>query len=296
MLSKTDILHWLNGWNQIVLNNSMNTMLEKLHIPFVPPTFSWNSPNLNSQFKIFKQKVEFAFKGTFLFLTHNQNTHLREELLKSMKTTGSLHDALQIACLAEGTMHAEELSKQYLDAVKKDTQIDSIHHNKPKHEKRQGKGHGQQHCSNSGKQGPKTGRNSHNCWSKHPPRRCPAYGKKCHYCKKKGHYSKCCHTRADSQLLQHKSRKELHDMKQEPHGSGQYFEFEQDGISVIHFGNNVKGFKGNSNVLFDEIDGPNQRILTDLCVQGASNLKDYKPVLKCRFKVESGVCWQHYTL
>ena len=37
----------------------------KLHIPFVPPTFSWDSPNLCSQFKIFKQKVDFAFKGTF---------------------------------------------------------------------------------------------------------------------------------------------------------------------------------------------------------------------------------------
>ena len=92
------------------------------------------------------------------------------------------------------------------------------------------------------------------------------------------------------------SRKELHDVEQEPHGCSQYFEFEQDGINVIHFGNNVKGFTGNSNVLFDEIDGPNLRILTDLCVQGASNLKDCNPVsskyqgpvLKCRFKVDSG--------
>ena len=65
---------------------------------------------------------------------------------------------------------------------------------------------------------------------------------------------------------------------------------------MIHFGNNVKGFKGNSNVLFDEIDGPNQRILTDLHIQGASDLKDCNPVsskyqgpvLKCRFKVDSG--------
>ena len=40
-------------------------MPEKLHIPFVPPTFSWDSPNLYSQFKIFKQKVDFAFKCTF---------------------------------------------------------------------------------------------------------------------------------------------------------------------------------------------------------------------------------------
>ena len=40
-------------------------MPEKLHIPFMPPTFSWDSPNLYSQFKIFKQKVIFTFKGTF---------------------------------------------------------------------------------------------------------------------------------------------------------------------------------------------------------------------------------------
>ena len=85
-------------------------------------------------------------------------------------------------------------------------------------------------------------------------------------------------------------------MEQEPHGSSQYFEFEQDSIQVIHFGNNVIGFKGNSNVLFDEIDGSNQRILTDLGIQGASHAKDLTdvsskhqgPVLKCRFKVDSG--------
>ena len=94
-----------------------------------------------------------------------------------MKTTDSLQDALQITSLAEGTMHTEELSKQYLDTVKKDTQIDSIYHNKPKHDKSQGKGHGQQHHSNSGKQGPKTGGNCHNCGSKHPPKRCPAFGR-----------------------------------------------------------------------------------------------------------------------
>ena len=40
-------------------------MPEKPHIPFVPPTFSWDSPNLHNQFKIFKQKLEFAFKGTY---------------------------------------------------------------------------------------------------------------------------------------------------------------------------------------------------------------------------------------
>ena len=137
----------------------------------------------------------------FLFLTHNQNTCIREELHK-IHEDYSLQDALQMAHLAEGTMHTKELSKQYLDTVKNDTQIDSIHHNKPKHDKSQGKGCGQEHHSNSGKQGPKTGGNFHNCGSKHPPRRCPAYDKECHYCKKKGHYSKCCCTRAHSQSSQ----------------------------------------------------------------------------------------------
>ena len=91
-------------------------------------------------------------------------------------------------------------------------------------------------------------------------------------------------------------------MQQEPHGSGQYFEFEQDSINVIHFGNNVKGFKGNSNVLFDEIDGPNQRILTDLCVQGASTLKDCNPLcskyqgtsVEVSIQSRQWCCWQHY--
>ena len=62
---------------------------------------------------------------------HNQNTRVREELLKMMKPTDSLHEALKIARLAEGTIYSEELSKQYSDTVKKDTQIDSIHQTSP---------------------------------------------------------------------------------------------------------------------------------------------------------------------
>ena len=47
-----------------------------------------------------------------------------------MKTTDSLQDVLQIACLTEGTMHSEELSKQYLDTVKKDAQVDGLNQGK----------------------------------------------------------------------------------------------------------------------------------------------------------------------
>ena len=103
----------------------------------------------------------------FLFLKHNQNARVREQLLKMMKPAGSLYNAFQITRMAEGTLHSEELSRQYLDMVKKDTQIDSIHHNKSKCDKSKGYGNGQQHCSSSGKQEHKG--NCHNFGSKHPP-------------------------------------------------------------------------------------------------------------------------------
>ena len=35
-----------------------------IKIPYVPPTFSWDSPNLYSNFKS-KQKVDITFKGQF---------------------------------------------------------------------------------------------------------------------------------------------------------------------------------------------------------------------------------------
>ena len=34
-------------------------------LPFKPPKFDWNASNLYSQFKLFKRKVEFVFKGTY---------------------------------------------------------------------------------------------------------------------------------------------------------------------------------------------------------------------------------------
>ena len=34
-------------------------------IPSLPPIFSWDSPNLYSNYKLFRQKVEIAFKGQF---------------------------------------------------------------------------------------------------------------------------------------------------------------------------------------------------------------------------------------
>ena len=54
----------------------------------------------------------------FLFLTHNNNTHVCEDLLKEMKEDTSLATMLNIVQISEGTIHSEELSKQYLDTIK----------------------------------------------------------------------------------------------------------------------------------------------------------------------------------
>ena len=54
----------------------------------------------------------------FLFLTHNQNPKVREELLKSMKEDDRLNDILGYTRLVEGNQHSEHLSKVYLDSVK----------------------------------------------------------------------------------------------------------------------------------------------------------------------------------
>ena len=34
-------------------------------LPFKPPEFDWLSPNLYSQFKLFRAKCNYAFKGTY---------------------------------------------------------------------------------------------------------------------------------------------------------------------------------------------------------------------------------------
>ena len=60
----------------------------------------------------------------FLYLTHNQNTCVREHLLKDMTDTTGLNDMLQTARVCEGPVHSGELSKQYLESTVK--QIDSV--------------------------------------------------------------------------------------------------------------------------------------------------------------------------
>ena len=50
----------------------------------------------------------------FLYLTHNQNTRVHEHLLRELADTTSLADMLRMARVCEGTVHLEEIFKQYL--------------------------------------------------------------------------------------------------------------------------------------------------------------------------------------
>ena len=53
-----------------------------------------------------------------LFLTHNQNSCMREKLLKNMKDGDRLNTTLGYAKHVEGAQHSEHLTKVYLDNIK----------------------------------------------------------------------------------------------------------------------------------------------------------------------------------
>ena len=76
----------------------------------------------------------------FLFLTHNQNTRVREHLLKEMQDMTSMTDMLCMAWVCEGTVYSEEISKQYLESIKTVKQMDAI--NQHQRSASKGRGHG----------------------------------------------------------------------------------------------------------------------------------------------------------
>ena len=113
----------------------------------------------------------------FLFLMHNQNARVHEELLKSIKDADGLNDILGYAHLIEGTQHSKSLSKAYLNTVKipnSSVKVDAIVHEKNKcNSMFHGKHNGSKHRSQSKGSG-----NCHNCGTSHPPECCPAYQKR----------------------------------------------------------------------------------------------------------------------
>ena len=131
----------------------------------------------------------------FLYLTHNQNTRVCEHLLKELTDTTSLADMLCMARVCEGTVHLDEISKQYLKSIKTVRQVDAIHHqrsNSKNKQKGRGRGHSQSHHRSQSR---KPGANCSNCGSSHALKKCKAFGKECYYCHKKGHFSQFCHSK-----------------------------------------------------------------------------------------------------
>ena len=150
----------------------------------------------------------------FLFLTHNQNSRVRDALLDRMKATDTPAQCLAIAKTVESTIKAEKLSKSFLQNINKpqSTEVDVV--SKKKGFKGPGpkQSRGRQQCSHS-RSMTKCG----NCGSVHPPKKCPAYGKECFSCKKRGHFKQFCRSSQHNHSQGHggdsrKSRKDMHDI------------------------------------------------------------------------------------
>ena len=68
----------------------------------------------------------------FLFLTHNQDKCVHEDLLKQMKEATTLSDMVHIAKTTESMVHSETLSTQYLETVKSTKTIEGVKHDNSK--------------------------------------------------------------------------------------------------------------------------------------------------------------------
>ena len=223
-----------------------------------------------------------------LYLTHNRNTRVHEHLLRELTDTTSLTDMLRMARVCEGTVHLEEISKQYLESIKMVKQVDAIHHqcnNNNNRSKSKGRGCGG-HRSHSRSQSRKPGSCS-NCGSSHPPRKCKAYGKECFHCHRKGHFSQLCcarkHGKSPGHGLSQSNnnryfRRDVYDIEQSQFDDS--LQFEQDSITV-QFKTQVR----HSNIMFNEISStPSlQRVLTDVHIKATSQSN----WLRCRFKIDS---------
>ena len=225
----------------------------------------------------------------FLYLTHNQNTRVHEHLLKELTDTTSLADMLRMARVCEGTVHSEEISKQYLESVKMVKQVDAIHQCNNKGSRSNGKGCGG-HRSHSQSQSRKPGGNCSNCGTNHPPRKCKAYGKGCFHCHKKGHFSQLCHLKQcgrspgpGMRTQNNNNRHSCHDVHEIDQSQFDYaVQFEQD-LVTIQFKTQLR----HKNIMFDEVStAPSlQRILTDIYISDKQT-----NWLKHRFKIDSGAC------
>ena len=223
----------------------------------------------------------------FLFLIHNQHKHVQDQLIKEMKTTTtSLAECLQIAKRVEDTIQAEHLAQQLQQGLIKSngkTEVTSIQrwHSKSKKGPK-GKGYKYRSQSRSGKSGTNI---CSNCKTSHLPRQCPAFGKTCYKCNKKGHYAKCCHSNATANTgytkpgFNRQSCKSINEVEIYDTDSETYV---YDSVVIkcrVRFVNQ----SARNNIMFDEIrDCKNkQRILTNLTLTN-------KDGSQCKTAIQTG--------
>ena len=125
----------------------------------------------------------------FLFLIHNTNKGIKDQLIKKMRMTDVLVDILQLAKMIKSTIQTVILSKQLILNVGKlgntTTEVHSVTKHSQSHNRlnssKPNHGRSQNHDKNWKRCG--------NCSCTHHPKQCPAYGKECFKCKKKNHFS-----------------------------------------------------------------------------------------------------------
>ena len=177
-----------------------------------------------------------------------------------------------MARVCKGTVHSEEISKQYLESVKMVKQVDTIHQQHNKNRSRSiGRGRGG-HRSHSQSQSRKPGGNCSNCGTNHPPRKCKAYGKECFHCHKKGHFSQLCCSKQcgksaapNVRTQNNNDRHSCHDVHEIDQSQfDEAVQFKQDSVT-IQFKTQLR----HKNIMFDEVSTtPSlQRVLTDVHVK-----------------------------
>ena len=129
----------------------------------------------------------------FLFLTHNQNSRVKDALLEKMKGTSTLMECLTMAKTVERTIETEKLSKTFLQNVNKPetTEVNQINRSKMQNHSKSG-GRGQRFNQSASHKGGKGQGKCGSCGNNHPPRKCPAYGKECFRCKKPNYFKEFC--------------------------------------------------------------------------------------------------------
>ena len=219
----------------------------------------------------------------FLFLIHNNNTKVREYLIDKAEPSKSSYDFLVLAKTIESQSQTESMSRKLLEKVG-NTQVAAVQR------KRSQMPFKQKSRPQSGTRSTSTSpdRQCSKCGFRHPPRKCPAYGKVCNACKGRNHFWRVCKSKSMSKPQPNpkdrSSRKDQYEVGTEhvPYYQSD-FEFEEDCIQIeFSKGTFNKGTQGSkSNIMFDEVT--NTQALGDLTLSNKAGKTQVT-----RFKLDSG--------